>query len=100
MKNSVKVVIVVIVAIILIGTAFLVLYHPTEQFTDTSQTAAPEELDPATGFFLTNAPLFSATFNALVEFNGSSTGVVHSQICNHIFQMCHMQNLQVYTCNS
>ena len=76
MKNSVKVVIVVIVAIILIGTAFLVLYHPTEQFTDTSQTAAPEELDPATGFFLTNAPLFSATFNALVEFNGSSTGVV------------------------
>ena len=76
MKNSVKVVIVIIVAIILIGTAFLVLYHPTEQFTDTSQTAAPESLDPATGFFTTNGPLFSAVFNTLVEFNGSSTSVV------------------------
>ena len=76
MKNSIKVLIVVIVAIILIGTAFLVLYHPTEQFTDTSPTCAPEQLDPATGFFIVNGPLFAALFNGLVEFNGSSNNVV------------------------
>ena len=84
MKNSLKVVIVVIVAIILIGTAFLVLYHPTEQFTDTAQTAAPEQLDPATGFFTTNGPLFSAVFNTLVEFNGSSTHVV-PVLASHVY---------------
>ncbi len=76
MKNSAKIVLVIIVAIILIGTAFFVLYHPTEQFTDTSQTCAPEQLDPATGFFVSNGPLFAAVFNGLVEFNGSSTSVV------------------------
>ena len=76
MKNSLKVVIVIVVAIILIGTAFLVLYHPTEQFTDTAQVSAPGQLDPATGFFTTNGPLFAALFNNLVEFNGSSTSVV------------------------
>ena len=86
MKNSLKVVIVVIVAIILIGTAFLVLYHPTEQFTDTSQTAAPEQLDPATGFFTTNGPLFSAVFNNLVEFNGSSTHVV-PVLASHVYNV-------------
>ena len=90
MKNSLKVVIVVIVAIILIGTAFLVLYHPTEQFTDTSQTAAPEQLDPATGFFTTNGPLFSAVFNTLVEFNGSSTSVVPVLASN--YTVVHDQN--------
>ena len=84
MKNSLKVVIVVIVAIILIGTAFLVLYHPKEQFTDTAQTAAPEQLDPATGFFTTNGPLFSAVFNTLVEFNGSSTSVV-PVLASHVY---------------
>ncbi|MCL4453676.1 MAG: ABC transporter substrate-binding protein [Candidatus Thermoplasmatota archaeon] len=90
MKNSLKVVIVVIVAIILIGTAFLVLYHPTEQFTDTAQTAAPEQLDPATGFFTTNGPLFSAVFNTLVEFNGSSTSVVPVLASN--YTVVHDQN--------
>ena len=75
MKKGLKIVIVVVVAIILISTAFLVLYHPTHAFTDTSQTAAPEQLDPATGFFTTNGPLFSAVFQTLVEYNGSSTNV-------------------------
>ncbi|EQB74361.1 MAG: ABC transporter extracellular solute-binding protein, partial [Ferroplasma sp. Type II] len=76
MKKGLKIIIVVVVAIILVSTAFLVLYHPTHAFTDTSQTAAPEQLDPATGFFTTNGPLFSAVFQTLVEFNGSSTNVV------------------------
>ena len=76
MKKGLKIVIVVVVAIILISTAFLVLYHPTHAFTDTSQTCAPEQLDPATGFSTTNGPLFSAMFQNLVEFNGSSTHVV------------------------
>ncbi|ARD84565.1 ABC transporter substrate-binding protein [Ferroplasma acidiphilum] len=75
MKKGLKIIIVVVVAIILVSTAFLVLYHPTHAFTDTSQTAAPEQLDPATGFFTTNGPLFSAVFQTLVEYNGSSTNV-------------------------
>ena len=86
MKNNLKVVIVIIVAIILIGTAFLVLYHPTEQFTDTSQTAAPESLDPATGFFTTNVPLFNAVFNTLIEFNRSSTQVV-PVLASHVYNV-------------
>ncbi len=76
MKKGLKIIIVIVVAIILVSTAFLVLYHPTHAFTDTSQTAAPEQLDPATGFFSTNGPLFAAVFQTLVEFNGSSTSVV------------------------
>jgi ABC-type transport system substrate-binding protein len=76
MKNKLKIIIVVVVAIILISTAFLVLYHPTEPFTDTSQACPPEELDPATGFFISNGPLFAATFQSLVAYNGSLTSVV------------------------
>ena len=84
MKNSLKVLIVVIVAIILIGTAFLVLYHPTEQFTDTAGTTAPDALDPATGFSVADGPFFSAVFNTLVEFNGSSTHVV-PVLASHVY---------------
>ena len=76
MKKGLKIIIVVVVAVILISTAFLVLYHPAHPFTDTSQTAAPEELDPATGFFTTNGPLFAAVFQSLVEYNGSSLTIV------------------------
>ena len=76
MKKGLKIIIVVVVAIILISTAFLVLYHPTEAFTDTAQACPPEGLDPATGFFVSNGPLFAATFQSLVEYNGSSTSVV------------------------
>ncbi len=94
MKNSIKVVIVIIVAIILIGTAFLVLYHPTEQFTDTAQTLAPGQLDPAIGFSPTDGPLFSALFNTLVEFNGSSTNVVPVLASNYT-----VVNDQNYTFN-
>ena len=90
MKNSLKVLIVVIVAIILIGTAFLVLYHPTEQFTDTAQAIAPDELDPATGFFISDGPLYSAVFNTLVEYNGSSTSIVPVLASN--YTVIHDQN--------
>ena len=76
MKNILKIIIVVVVAIILISTAFLVLYHPTHVFTDTSQACPPEGLDPATGFFISNGPLFAATFQSLVAYNGSLTSVV------------------------
>ncbi len=76
MKKGLKIIIVVVVAIILISTAFLVLYHPTHAFTDTSQTTAPEQLDPAIGFVSPNGPLFSAVYQGLVEYNGSSTSVV------------------------
>ena len=76
MKNKLKIIIVVVVAIILISTAFLVLYHPTQAFTDTAQTSAPPGLDPATAFFVTTNPLLAAVFQNLVEYNGSSTTTV------------------------
>ena len=76
MKKGLKILIVVVVAVILVSTAFLVLYHPPKQaFTDTSQTAAPEQLDPATGFFTTNVPLFLSLYQTLVGYNGSTINV-------------------------
>ena len=84
MKKGLKIIIVIVVAIILISTAFLVLYHPAHPFTDTSQTAAPEELDPATGFFTTNGPLFAAVFQSLVEYNGSSLTIV-PVLASHVY---------------
>ncbi len=72
-SKNVKIIIAIVVAVIMVGTAFAVLYHPPKTpFTDVSQTAAPPSLDPATGFFTTNGPLFAADFQELVEFNGSS----------------------------
>ena len=78
MKKGLKIIIVVVVAIILISTAFLVLYHPTsaKAFTDTSEAYSPGQLDPATGFGVTDGPLYAALFQNLVEFNGSSTQLV------------------------
>ncbi len=87
MKKGLKIIIVVVVAIILVSTAFLVLYHPsnTTTFTDTSQTTAPEELDPATGFCTSNGPLFAAVFQTLVVFNGSSTTSVVPLLASHVY---------------
>ncbi|KQB35242.1 ABC transporter substrate-binding protein [Acidiplasma cupricumulans] len=76
MKKGLKIAIAIVVVVVVVAVSFLALYHPPEVFTDTSQRAAPEQLDPATGFFTTNGPLFAALFNGLVEFNGSSTSVV------------------------
>ncbi|BCU67119.1 peptide ABC transporter permease [Sulfolobales archaeon HS-7] len=39
---------------------------------DVSQTAAPDALDPATGFYVQDGPLFTAVYQELVEFNGSN----------------------------
>ncbi|MBB5254525.1 ABC transporter substrate-binding protein [Sulfurisphaera ohwakuensis] len=39
---------------------------------DVSQTAPPDALDPATGFYVQDGPLFTAVFQELVEFNGSN----------------------------
>ncbi|AWR96271.1 ABC transporter substrate-binding protein [Acidianus sulfidivorans JP7] len=40
--------------------------------TDIAQTAPPDALDPATGFYTQDGPLFTALFQELVEFNGSN----------------------------
>ncbi|MCY0858898.1 MAG: ABC transporter substrate-binding protein [Sulfolobaceae archaeon] len=49
----------------------------TSQLVDVYWTAAPDALDPGTGFFVQDAPLFSSVYQELVEFNGSSiTSVV------------------------
>ncbi|MQL54335.1 ABC transporter substrate-binding protein [Acidianus ambivalens] len=45
--------------------------NPNE-LTDVAQTAPPDALDPATGFFVQDGPLFTAVFQELVEFNGSN----------------------------
>ncbi|WP_338604252.1 ABC transporter substrate-binding protein [Sulfolobus tengchongensis] len=39
---------------------------------DVSQTAPPDALDPATGFYVQDGPLFTAVFQELVEYNGSN----------------------------
>jgi peptide/nickel transport system substrate-binding protein len=94
-KNT-KIIVSVVVVIILIVAAVSVieLYHPAPShvFTDTSQTAAPDHLDPASGFFTTDEPLFTALYQELVEFNGSSNNVV-PVLADHIY----VQNEQNYT---
>ena len=73
-KRNIKIIIAVVIAVIMVGAAFAVLYHaPKAPFTDVSQTAATGSLDPATAFFTTDGPLFTALFQGLTEFNGSST---------------------------
>ncbi len=84
MKKNIKILIAVVIAVIVVATAFAVLYHPPKVFTDTSQTAAPEQLDPATGFFTTNGPLFQSLYQTLVEYNGSSTKVV-PVLASHVY---------------
>ena len=44
----------------------------TSTLIDISQTAPPDALDPATGFYVQDGPLYSAVFQELVEFNGSN----------------------------
>ncbi|MBW9141927.1 MAG: ABC transporter substrate-binding protein, partial [Candidatus Aramenus sp.] len=39
---------------------------------DVSQVSPPDALDPATGFYVQDGPLFSAVFQELVEYNGSN----------------------------
>ncbi|MEM4797823.1 MAG: ABC transporter substrate-binding protein, partial [Saccharolobus sp.] len=39
---------------------------------DVSQVAPPDALDPATGFYVQDGPLYQAIFQELVEFNGSN----------------------------
>ncbi|MEM3939184.1 MAG: ABC transporter substrate-binding protein [Saccharolobus sp.] len=44
----------------------------TSTLIDVSQTAPPDALDPATGFYVQDGPLFNALFQELVEYNGSN----------------------------
>lgn len=94
-KNT-KILVSVVVVIVLIVAAVSVieLYHPSTShvFTDTSQTAAPDHLDPASGFFTTDGPLFTALYQGLVEYNGSSNKVI-PVLADHIY----VQNQQNYT---
>ncbi|MCI2414140.1 MAG: ABC transporter substrate-binding protein [Candidatus Aramenus sp.] len=39
---------------------------------DVSQVSPPDALDPATGFYVQDGPLFTAVFQELVEYNGSN----------------------------
>jgi len=74
---------VVVVIIIAIAAGVYFLTHKTTTtttttptfdtsvLTDIAQPAAPDSLDPATGFYVQDGPLFSAVYQELVEFNGS-----------------------------
>ncbi len=78
MAKNTKAIIAVVVVVILIaaGVTVFEFYHKSKPvFTDTSQTAAPGELDPATGFFTTDEPLYTALYQELVQFHGSGVGV-------------------------
>lgn len=74
-SKKIKIFVAIIIAAIIViaGVAIVLLEHKSTVFTDTSQTTAPGSLDPASGFFTTNGPLFGAMFNTLTEFNGSSS---------------------------
>jgi len=79
-KNT-KILISVVSVIIIIVAAISVveLYRPSTTahvFTDTAMTTTLDELDPATGFGIDDEPLFTALYQELVEFNGSSNNVV------------------------
>ena len=82
MVKHINAIIAVVVVVILIaaGVSVLEFYHPAKTtssvLTDTSQTAAPGELDPATGFFTTDEPLYTALYQELTEFHNSGVGVV------------------------
>ncbi|MFP3311467.1 MAG: ABC transporter substrate-binding protein, partial [Caldivirga sp.] len=49
------------------------LTAPTpSELIDVSQVAAPDCLDPATGFYVQDGPIFAVVFQGLVGFNGSN----------------------------
>ena len=80
-NRNTKIVLSVIIVVIVVAAAISVIefYHPkakTEIFTDTAETAAPDHLDPASGFFATDVPIFDALYQELVEYNGGSNNVV------------------------
>ncbi len=85
--RTVAIVIAIIIVIAAVGAAyyFTTVHHvvtPTKTIslaatnpdvlTDVAQTAPPDALDPATGFYTQDGPLFAAVFQELVEFNGSN----------------------------
>ncbi len=95
-SRKVKIIIAIVVAVIMVGTAFAVLYHHQQPvFTDVSQTSPTGSLDPATAFFTTDGPLFTALFQGLTEFNGSSS----SQVVPVLAQSYTVHNDQNYTFN-
>jgi len=53
-------------------TTFTLAPPNSSVLVDVSQTAPPDALDPATGFYVQDGPLFTAVFQELVEFNGSN----------------------------
>ncbi|MCL5888476.1 MAG: ABC transporter substrate-binding protein [Candidatus Thermoplasmatota archaeon] len=79
MTKNTKAILAVVVVVILVaaGVSVFEFYHPASKpvFTDTSQTAAPGELDPATGFFTTDEPLYTALYQELTSFHGTGVGV-------------------------
>ncbi|BBG23446.1 ABC transporter substrate-binding protein [Sulfuracidifex tepidarius] len=71
-------IVIVLVIIIAAAGAYFFLVHKTSTptlntstLTDIAQVAAPDSLDPATGFYTQDGPLFTAVYQELVEFNGS-----------------------------
>lgn len=92
-KTKIVVAIVIAAIIIVAGVSIALLSHSSKVFTDTAQTAAPGSLDPASGFFTTNGPLFAATFQSLTEFNGSSSTQVVPVLASNITSI----NNQNYT---
>ncbi len=60
------------------------LTAPTNSnLTDISQTAPPDALDPATGFYTQDGPLFTAIYQPLFEFNGTSVTNLVGVIANY-----------------
>ncbi|EZQ04897.1 peptide ABC transporter permease [Candidatus Acidianus copahuensis] len=75
------------------ATTITITPPKSSELIDVSQTAAPDALDPATGFYVQDGPLFTAVYQELVEFNGSH----FTQVVPVIAQNYSTSNYENYT---
>ena len=97
-KSKLTIIVVVIIVVILVGGTFGYLELTKKKavpnvLTDTGQTAAPDYLDPATGFFVQDETVFTSVFQELVEYNGSVVTGVNCVLADHMY----VKNNQNYT---
>ena len=98
-KSRLTIIVAVIIVVVLVGgtVGYLELVKPKPSvpnvLTDTAQTAAPDYLDPATGFFVQDETVFTSVYQELVEYNGSSVTGVNCVLADKMY----VQNNQNYT---
>lgn len=90
-NSKLTIIVVVIIVVILVGGTFGYLELTKKKaalpnvLTDTGQTAAPDYLDPATGFFVQDETVFTSVYQELVEYNGSVVTGVNCVLADHMY---------------